>query len=44
MENGNVDERLSTLGAIEKALTRAGVKFLPAREREEGARLRSPKL
>jgi predicted transcriptional regulator len=43
MEKGKVDSRLSTLSAIEKALTRAGVEFLPAGERGEGVRLRSPK-
>ena len=43
MEKGKVDSRLSTLGAIEKALVKAGVEFLPAGERGEGVRLRSPK-
>ena len=43
MEKGKVDSRLSTLTAIEKALTKAGVEFLPASERGEGVRLRSPK-
>jgi predicted transcriptional regulator len=43
MEKGKVDSRLSTLTAIERALTKAGVDFLPAGERGEGVRLRSPK-
>src|SRR6266436_457240 len=38
LEKGKVDSRLSTLSAIEKALTRAGVEFLPAGERGEGVR------
>jgi len=44
MEKGKVDSRLSTLSAIEKALIRAGVEFLPAGEKGEGVRLRSPKM
>ena len=43
MEKGKVDSRLSTLGAIETALTKAGVEFLPAGEKGEGVRMRSPK-
>jgi hypothetical protein len=43
MEKGKVDSVLSTLVAIEKALAKAGVDFLPAGERGEGVRLRSPK-
>ena len=44
LEKGKVDSRLSTLSAIEKALTRAGIDFLPAGERGEGVRLKNPKL
>jgi len=43
MEKGKVDSRLSTVSAVEKALTKAGVEFLPAGERGEGVRMRSPK-
>jgi hypothetical protein len=44
MEKGKVDSRLSTVSVVEKALTKAGVEFLPAGERGEGVRMRSPKL
>jgi predicted transcriptional regulator len=44
LEKGKVDSRLSTLAAIEKALAKAGIKFLSAGERGEGVRLRSPRL
>ena len=43
LEKGKVDTRLSTLSAIEKALIKAGVEFLPADLKGEGVRLRSPK-
>jgi predicted transcriptional regulator len=43
LEKGKVDSRLSTISAVERALTKAGVDFLPAGERGEGVRLRSPK-
>jgi predicted transcriptional regulator len=43
LEKGKVDSRLSTVSAVERALTKAGVDFLPAGERGEGVRLRSPK-
>jgi predicted transcriptional regulator len=43
LEKGNVDSRVSTVGAIEKALTRAGIEFLPSDTKGEGVRLRNPK-
>lgn len=43
LEKGNVDSRVSTLQAVEKALTKAGVEFLSAGEKGEGVRLKSPK-
>jgi predicted transcriptional regulator len=43
LEKGIVDSRMSTLQAVEKALTRAGVEFLSAGEKGEGVRLKSPK-
>ena len=43
LEKGKVDSRLSTVSAVERALAKAGVDFLPAGERGEGVRLRSPK-
>jgi predicted transcriptional regulator len=44
LEKAKVDSRVSTLTAIEKVLTKAGIDFLPAGERGEGVRLRSPKF
>jgi predicted transcriptional regulator len=44
LEKAKVDSRLSTLVAIEKALTKAGIDFLPAGERGEGVRLKSAKM
>jgi predicted transcriptional regulator len=44
IERGKVDSRLSTLKAIEKALIKAGIEFIPAGEKGEGVRLVSPKL
>ena len=44
LEKGNVDSRVSTLAAIQKALSKAGVEFLPADQKGEGVRLRSPKV
>ena len=35
LEKGKVDSRLSTVSAVERALTKAGVDFLPAGERGE---------
>lgn len=43
LEKGAVDSRLSTVKAIQKALTKAGVEFLDADEKGEGVRLRRPK-
>lgn len=42
LERGQVDPRVSTLTAVEKALGRAGVEFLPAGEKGEGVRLSRP--
>lgn len=42
LEKGKVDSRVSTLGAIEKALTKAGIDFLPTDQKGEGVRLRKP--
>ena len=44
LEKAKVDSRVSTLVAIEKALAKAGIDFLPAGDRGEGVRLRSPKM
>ena len=44
LEKGTVDSRSSTIIAIQKALTKAGVEFLPADQKGEGVRLKSPKL
>jgi predicted transcriptional regulator len=43
LEKGIVDSRLSTVQAIQKALTKAGVEFLDADQKGEGVRLRRPK-
>jgi predicted transcriptional regulator len=43
LEKGKVDSRRSTVDAIEKTLIKAGVEFLPAGERGEGVRMKSPK-
>jgi len=43
LEKGQVDSRTSTVAAIEKALTRAGIEFLPSDTKGEGVGLRSPK-
>ena len=42
LERGHTDSRMSTLAAIEKALTRAGIEFLPSGEKGEGVRLARP--
>ena len=42
LERGEVDPRMSTLMAVHKALTEAGIEFLPADVRGEGVRLISP--
>jgi predicted transcriptional regulator len=44
LEKGKVDSRVSTIAAIEKTLSKAGVEFLPPGERGEGVRLKSPKI
>lgn len=43
LERGKVDPRMSTLMAVHKALTEAGVEFLSAGEKGEGVRLADPK-
>ena len=43
LEKGKVDSRISTISAIEKTLAKAGVEFLPAGEKGEGVRMKSPK-
>ena len=42
LERGSVDARVSTLAAVEKALIRAGIEFIPAAEKGEGVRLARP--
>ena len=42
LERGTVDPRASTLSAVEKALMRAGVEFIPEGDRGEGVRLAAP--
>lgn len=44
LEKGSVDSRSSTIIAIQKALTKAGVEFIAADQKGEGVRLKSPKL
>lgn len=43
LENGAVDSRVSTVSAIQKALTKAGIDFLPGDPKGEGVRLRNTK-
>ena len=43
IERGQVDARVSTIVAIERTLTKAGVEFLSPGDRGEGVRMRSPK-
>jgi len=43
-EEGQVDTRISTMSAIEKALSKAGIEFLPADAKGEGVRLKNPRL
>jgi predicted transcriptional regulator len=43
LEKGRVDSRVSTITALEKTLSKAGVEFLPPGEKGEGVRMRSPK-
>ena len=42
LERGQVDTKLSTLSAIERAFLKAGVEFVPAGERGEGVRFSKP--
>jgi predicted transcriptional regulator len=42
LERGQVDPRVSTLAAVEKALIRAGVEFQAAGDKGEGVRLSRP--
>jgi transcriptional regulator with XRE-family HTH domain len=42
LERGSVDPRASTLSAVEKALHRAGIEFIPETDRGEGVRLSKP--
>lgn len=42
LERGEVDPRMSTLMAVHKALTDAGIEFLPADVKGEGVRLTDP--
>lgn len=42
LERGEVDPRMSTLLAVQKALTDAGIEFLPADVKGEGVRLTRP--
>ena len=43
LERGKVDSRVSTVSAVEKALTKAGIDFLASDTKGEGVRLRSPR-
>jgi hypothetical protein len=40
----DMEFRISTMSAIEKALSKAGIEFLPAEAKGEGVRLKNPKL
>ena len=42
LENGKADSRMSTVQAIEGALSKAGIEFLPAASKGEGVRLAAP--
>jgi transcriptional regulator with XRE-family HTH domain len=42
LERELVDSKMSTLSAVEKALQRAGVEFIPAAEKGEGVRFAHP--
>ena len=45
LERSEVDPRVSTIEAVQKALNKAGVEFLPADERKgEGVRLARPNI
>ena len=43
LEKGSVDSRSSTVNAVQKALSKAGVEFLDPDVKGEGVRLKSPK-
>lgn len=43
LERSEVDLRLSTITAVQKALTDAGVEFVSAGDKGEGVRLAKPK-
>ena len=43
LEKQKVDSRVSTLTAIQRALTKAGIEFLSANIKGEGVRMRNPK-
>ncbi len=42
LEQGKVDTRTSTLSAVQKALSRGGVEFIPSDQKGEGVRLNQP--
>ena len=42
LERGTVDPRMSTLSAVERALQKAGIEFIPESDRGEGVRLSRP--
>lgn len=42
LERGAVDPRMSTLSAVEKALEKSGIEFIPESDRGEGVRLSRP--
>ena len=42
LERGTVDPRMSTLSAVERALVKAGIEFIPESDRGEGVRLSRP--
>ena len=45
LERGDVDPRLSTITAVQKALTKAGIEFIASDQyKGEGVRLASPKV
>lgn len=39
LERGEVDPRVSTITAVEEALVKAGIEFIPTGEKGEGVRL-----
>ena len=43
LERELVDSKVSTLAAVERALGKAGVEFIPAGERGEGVRFMRPR-